>query len=397
MRRWLGSSLVVPLLVACGGDGSAERSAEFESWTASEELVIGSVDDPDYSLTFLRGLTVDDEGAIFTLHPQEQVVRKFDVEGNLVRLIGGRGDGPGEFQNAFGMGWVADTLWVLDGNGYRLSYFDPSGELARTHAVPFDLGEPDDDVPPARPDGLLADGTVHGSPPAFSDRVADGRMTHHVPVLMTPSGEVTDTLPAIRFGNNSWAISHPEGRGGMYTRQPFADGPLWRFVPGEEAMVVLDRTAPTSVEEAAFTISKLSFAGDTLFSRTYPFEPEPVREEEADSLIHAMAEMMSERGILGATLAQAETWAREGFFRPAFRPGVTSLMVDEDGGIWVGRNEELPGQRRWEAYDADGRPVAAFTLPTDVDVMHIRRPHVWGTRTDDLGVPYVVRFRLEEA
>ena len=56
-------------------------------WSAELELRIGSVDDPEYSLTRLRSLDVAPDGTIYTLHPMEQVVRRFDADGSLLGLI----------------------------------------------------------------------------------------------------------------------------------------------------------------------------------------------------------------------------------------------------------------------------------------------------------------------
>ena len=97
------------------------RAGDMPEWSAELELRIGSLDDPNYSLTYMRSLEVAADGTMYTLHTQEQVVRMFAADGSFKALIGGRGSGPGEFENAAVMGWVADTLWVLDFRGYRFS------------------------------------------------------------------------------------------------------------------------------------------------------------------------------------------------------------------------------------------------------------------------------------
>jgi hypothetical protein len=38
-------------------------------WTAELQVRIGSVDDPDYSLTWFRRMEVGPDGRMYTLHP----------------------------------------------------------------------------------------------------------------------------------------------------------------------------------------------------------------------------------------------------------------------------------------------------------------------------------------
>jgi hypothetical protein len=47
---------------------------------------------------------------IYARVPRDGVVLVFDANGAFVRRLGGRGMGPGEFQNASGHGFVGDTL-----------------------------------------------------------------------------------------------------------------------------------------------------------------------------------------------------------------------------------------------------------------------------------------------
>ena len=390
---WISSAVVV------GGCLPVESGGPLDAvpmWTAELQVRIGSVDDPDYSLTWFRRMEVGPDGRMYTLHPMEQVVRIFDPDGSLEGLIGGRGGGPGEFENVFDIGWVADTLWVLDGRSYRFNQFSASGEFIGSFSVPIELGERDGPRP-ARPDGLLADGTVYGSPPAFSSDVADGTLTHDRPMLMTREGIVTDTLPSIAFGRNQWAISDPDDprRGGMYTRQPFADGPLWAYVPNERALVVLDRESPAGAEHAAFRVTKLTFSGDTVYSRTHPFVPIRVAPQEVDSLLNDMGSMLEERGFLGVTEGRGRQWAELTFYRPTFRPGVAQMVLARDGSIWLSTGPDGLGHDDWLVLDSDGRPIGRVKLPVGLDVLVIDPPHLWASETDELDVPYLVRFRIE--
>src|SRR5688572_19625875 len=89
-----------------------------------EELRISSDDPaPGMLLTAIEDLTVLPDGRIVTAHFRESVVRVFDPNGRLLTVIGRPGQGPGEFRNAWRVGWVGDRIWVNEGGG-RYSLFD---------------------------------------------------------------------------------------------------------------------------------------------------------------------------------------------------------------------------------------------------------------------------------
>jgi len=403
-RACRGSALLICVLaVGCGSDDRSQAPDPFRAiddvpvWTASLELRIGSVDDPDYALTTIRFLEVGPDGTIFTLHPQEQLIRMFNADGELIRTIGGRGAGPGEFQQALTMGWVADTLWVLDARGYRFSQFAAAGTYLGSFSVPYAVVDDPNALQPARAEGLLDDGTVHGSPPAFSSLVAEGILTHTVPVLMSRDGRVTDTLPSIPLGRNFWVIYDPNEprRAQMSRAHPFPDGPLWWYVPRERAMIVLERWAPLDPGNAHFRLSKLTFTGDTVLTREYPFEPVAVRREEVDSVLDVVSSAIAEIAFFNATPARAREWVEATLDAPSFRPGVTDFRLARDGSIWLSLGPDGAGQDDWLVLDAAGEPVARVALPSSVRPLAIDRPLVWGAETDDLDVPYVVRYRID--
>lgn len=390
--------LVVLSIVACGANESARQADAVPIWEAIEEIRIGSVDDPEYALTYVGSLEVGEDGSIYTLHPQEQVVRRFDTAGTRLGTIGGKGDGPGEFQNAYNMGFVGDTLWVLDFSGYQFSFFTPDGEFIRSFGVPFGSTEDLTEAPPPRAAGLLDDGTIHGAPPAFSNLITEGVLTHHQPYLLDADGTVTDTLPAVPFGESQWAIFDPDDprRGGMYRSQPFAEGPIWSFVPGERAVIVVDREVPADGVEPAVEISKLSFDGDTIFSVSVPYEPRSIEPAEVDSI---METAVPEGGALGVTRAKATEWARATLHVPPHKPGVTGMMLTDEGDIWLGRQPDASGWKVWTILDGDGAAIGDLELRSTFRPMAVAGDLVWGVEMDELDVPYVigVRFRRDAA
>ena len=83
--------------LACGTESRQRGSFENVTMVASEELRVGSPDDPEAAFTWFRQLEVGSDGTIFTAHPQERQIRVHDASGVFVRTIGRKGEGPGEF------------------------------------------------------------------------------------------------------------------------------------------------------------------------------------------------------------------------------------------------------------------------------------------------------------
>ncbi len=131
----------------------AEAQLAPEFWSVSEELRIGSMDAPNYSLTEVTDLTVGPAGQIYVAQDMEKLIRVYDVRGKFVREIGREGLGPGEFQSVTTLGWKADSLWVVDWEQSRISFFDNAG--AHLHTFRFEGPLLEISSRPTRPSALL--------------------------------------------------------------------------------------------------------------------------------------------------------------------------------------------------------------------------------------------------
>src|SRR5690606_12312725 len=106
-------------------------------WQLREELRIGSVDGGDPA-TFgeLKALAVDSAGRMIVLDSQAQEVRVFDKNGRHLATFGGKGGGPGEFENAFGLMQTRDgLLYVPDQRNARMSVVSPDSGFLRSYPL----------------------------------------------------------------------------------------------------------------------------------------------------------------------------------------------------------------------------------------------------------------------
>jgi hypothetical protein len=398
MRPWLVFLLITAL--ACGSE--SPRSGSFEDATlfASEELRVGTPDDPEAAFTWFRELEVAPDGSIFTGHPQESQIRVHDASGSFVRTIGRQGEGPGEFDRVGTMAIVGDTLWVLDYGLYRFSYFDLAGSPLETRRIPIDLGDSRTDLPP-RPRGLLRDGTIIGSPPAFSDLVASGDLTENYLVRMDALGSAVDTIATYSLVNTTWEITNNAAGPsyfGSYQRQPFSDTEIVTVSDYDMTAVRVTRRSPEAQDPPAFTVTVWEIDGDTVFSRAFPYSPIPLRTAIVDSIIDAFAENVANSDFLAgrATFDEAARWARESLYLPSYHPPVSSLVIGADGQLWLRAEELGEPVAKWRILSAGGDPVGAVDLPSGFTMLYARGMQVWGSEYDELDVPYIVRYRITE-
>ena len=129
--RFLRMAVPILLFWVCGTAGAQGR----RDLVLRERLRIG--DGPSWALSEISSADVDADGNIYVGQPQEQHVKVFAADGSLLRTIGRRGKGPGEFSSVTAVRVLRDTLWVSDARLQRVTYFSLDGRVIRTSRWPY--------------------------------------------------------------------------------------------------------------------------------------------------------------------------------------------------------------------------------------------------------------------
>lgn len=90
----------------------------------------------DLIVSRLFNFNVDDRGNIYfsEFTDSDRSIKMLDSEGNFVKIIGSKGQGPGEFLQSSTFGFLPNgNLIVLDYRNYRTAYFDKTGVFLRSH------------------------------------------------------------------------------------------------------------------------------------------------------------------------------------------------------------------------------------------------------------------------
>lgn len=388
-------ALLLALMTAggCGSDaGSTSDPFADNLWTLSErELRIGSVDDPDYVIGFIRDMASGPDGLLYTLEWGEGSIRRWTPDGEPAGTIGRRGEGPGEFEQPSGLGFFGDSLWVWDMDARRVSYFDLDGEFLGSVSPRVDVGGAGESPP--RPDRPLRDGTFVGTSPRWAHAIADGTLKESAYAHMDAEGAALSRIWAMPLEpRDVFAIMNDDGIGGRFGSQPFGDG--YGSSIGDDGLLVLEARAWTGTGDPAVTVTKIALSGDTLFTATVPYDPVPLSSERFDSAAAAIVEDWSG---YGRPVDEADI--RAAMYRPEYLPAVRGLMRAGDGTIWMRRFDPVEsetGESMIESWvlDAEGVPLARALFPARVRVAVIDGDTVWGIETDELGVQYIVRHAL---
>jgi len=100
-----------------------------------EDLSIGVIEgDENYIFSTPVDVDSDNEGNIYVLDYTECNIKKYDKNGNFIKLFGRKGQGPGEFQAAYCM-FISkqNEIFVKDAGSRKIEQFSQNGEYERTY------------------------------------------------------------------------------------------------------------------------------------------------------------------------------------------------------------------------------------------------------------------------
>ncbi len=398
-RGWGGSAALVAVVGVwgCGGGEASESAAEVSSpdpvpaATATEEsrrvavvragarlvreLHIGSLDDGPYALSGVWDLAVGPGGHIYAALHRVGEVREYTAEGEYVRTIGRRGQGPEDMYAPQKLAFHPDgSLWVMDLYNRRYSIIDPaSGRIVDTRPRVMAADCPIwstgwFDLRGVRYEGEVS---IRG--------LESGRGTKLECTLHRMSADGTERVASLLMPS---AI----GRGGPYApRAPFAfdpeTGTVW------------------TGNNHFYRITRLSFDGDTVAVAQADVEQAAVTPED-------LVRMSEERNrALGGAGIEGRAAPTKG---PDQKPFYSHMAVDGEGLLWVARVTAVDGDAdRFDVFTRQGEWVGTVSLDTPVRVasaagmQNERYPLVfsggrlYGVHEDELGVPRIMRWRLE--
>lgn len=331
------------------------------------EALARSADETNFSE--VTGLDVDSRGRIYVADWFSAQVTVLDSTGGVVRTLGRKGLGPGEFRAIRGLQVLpGDSLLVYDPSAGRLSVFAPD---AAEPAYVLNLGAA---LNGPAPFVIYRAGDAGGfvaliRPPFVQGDTA--RRMDHVRALNadgSPRGG-----PLRSFASKSF-LHVRQGSGFSVMPNPFGNEGLFAVAP--EGALHLAWTDSLGVET-------VDLSGRRTGGFSVPYRAPGVTPADVDSALSGMPEPAVR------------------MFRPALRdslperwPALRGLLCEIAGTVWLGLSAPAGAEAEWASFSPDGRYLGSVFLPRGVEVRAVRAGRVYSVQKNDDGIPSVVVFRI---
>ena len=369
------------LLWCVGGSGA---SAQTKYVLTPVARVSGEAGD----LTTIPWLSFSPSGSVVALQPMDGVIKEFSSGGRLIRTLGRKGAGPGEFRVLGIGGWTADTLWLYDTELDRISLYSKSGKLIRVDKVPSMSQNPAVPLPPigysypvGRPAGFL----LREAGPA--QRLANGQLNGSGAWILTENGGRAARVVALRpTVETSLPVTYAQGRG--IAPIPFVHRPVSAVSPNGAFLLSIWTDTKTWSSYSIVVFNPTN--GKRIYQVAIPFAGVKITKRMADSAIT--------KSMMGARRPEVrkvlDTDARRRI--PPVASPVNSAFIDDEGRAWIGLRQGSK-TREWLVVNAAGRVSGRLSAPTNVRLMSARGTLVTGVETDEDDVESIVVYRLSPA
>jgi hypothetical protein len=308
-----------------------------------EDLSIGAAEGAEeYMFVRLRGLAVDNQGAIYALDQRKPSIDVFSNAGTHLRSIGRRGQGPGEFQNPFFIS-LSPAEEMMVGEMGRLSYFDRSGIFLRSR---------DNSVQPLAFVKFLSNGTAVGT-----RMVMEEKNPRYEVVLCGPELEVKSVLASSRMPD-------PSAKYNL-----FASVIRWDLPGGKEIVC--------GSEGEAFRLDVFDADGRVVRRIYKDYDPVPVTDLDIDR-------QMKRHGFQ----------SRDEVSFPSHLPPIWWVYADEDGRIYVStwQRDALSGISIFNIFDPEGRYLCDSRIPGEPIVF--KNSELYAIVEDADGIQYIKRYHM---
>ncbi|MCC6929156.1 MAG: hypothetical protein IT359_09220 [Gemmatimonadaceae bacterium] len=362
--------------------GARDRAPEWRLESSPLLSIGGAESEGAASFSNIAGVVRLGDGRVVVGDASTNELRVFDQSGDLVRKLGRKGRGPGEFDGLLKLVRVADTVGAVDRAG-RLQIFAPDGSLLRSVARPaFRVGAL------AFQGSYFADWTLlafgYPEPPDMTRSRSIAPMTVG---LVSPDGRdqrIIDTLPGVEVVRSGGGPPLPV-----------------QFAPQSYLVVAGERACggyPLTWEVKCFDRT------GRLVSRTVRDVPRAPLSGEA----RAFHESETMRGMRSAPKAQQDE-VREMLRLTQYAPTAPAygrLIGNGAGEVWIApfdhRSAMMTAElhptgsaaQRWSVVGRDGRWLADVQLPARFALLDAGADYVAGIQRDADDVERVVVYRL---
>lgn len=388
------ASFLLFTCMACGGDGSA--TLEHAEWvTELEYRFTGTV---EQGVLFNWAFTRVDpyRERIFVVDPMETQVSVWNPNGSLRFVVGRKGEGPGEFTQPSRVYYNEDGGFsVQEGWGTRFTHYTADGvlkgtEIGTTPALHYQDTRVGIEAPTA--DGGYVARPLY--PASIQAGLRGDPPIERQPLLLvrrTESGQWLAPEPIYWQDTRNQLLAVIMDDGHTFTGQYFGDDDRTAFAHGRILVMRRSGGPPGSLD-----LLELNALGDTLWERRLQFEPHSLTAEWVQEIVDSWIGAFPRPGMSRAEQLRYREAFEEALYKPEYLPAAGSFFLSASDDVWLKTFERVDTLRVYYIIprgDASGEPRRVL-LPEAMQADDATATHVWGTRDDAFGVPYVVGRKL---
>jgi hypothetical protein len=323
------------------------------------------------------GTVFDPKGDIYVLDLSDSNIKKFDASGRFLKVIGRKGQGPGEFSVPTDLAFANDKLVVLDRGNRRLCALTPDGEFIKAESAAGYSGWPERLK-------ALPSGDIVLETEKFYSGDADKPQDRFLEVL-TPDLKPIKTIYSQCVSRTK--LLRVQGTK-FFAPQPFCSDVFWDVSPSGRIIVGFS---------AKYEIDILAPDGGKISTFAHDYEPVKVTAEEEKNFF---AGTFFRTGK-GSQLAVPDEIVKNTAF-PKFKPAFQSIIVDSEGNVLVqtySKNKE-DMNRFFDAFDAGGKFIARVRVdgegafPDDWQQARFIDGSIWLIKSGSDELPKVIKCRI---
>lgn len=323
-------------------------------------------------------IACDRKGNVYISDYKANNIKKLDSSGKFIKVIGRKGQGPGEFNMPFWLTATDDRLFVWDMMNIRLCALSLEGEFIKS--ITFQISE-------GRPQKLrsLPNGNVAVEMEKIYYEEADKPQDCTIEIY-SPDLERKKTVYSQQVWRNRYMIIESKG---VYILEPFSPLVHWDVTP--EGKIVIGYSKNYEIE--IYDIIK-----GKLFSFTHDYEPVKVTDEDKEVFFSSIASgIVSSRG--GVMQRGAPDFVRKNTEFPKIKPSFDGILVDSEGNILVRsyRKNRADERKFFDAFDSKGNFLGIVKIEGEsifFSGVRIRENYFWQQEPDKEGLIKVVKYRI---
>ncbi len=325
------------------------------------------------------GVQCDTAGNVYVLDFSDNNIKVLDAAGKFLRVIGRKGQGPGEFNMPTGLAVTGDRLIVLDMGNRRICALTLSGEhmkaenYAAFSGMPWNLE--------TLPNGeivLETEKTYFDETDRPQDRFLD-ILSPDLKVIKTIYSRAVLRNKFIKVGGESWNVI-----------QPFCPDLYWDVSPSGKIIVGFSER---------YEICAYGTDGAKLSAFAHSYNPVKITSADEKNFFDSMTYTTG----TGIQRGAPEHIVKNTKF-PKVKPAFNGLIVDSDGNILVNpyqkRAEDM--YRYFDAFDPAGKFIATVHVEGNIQFPIYKAKSrmvngcLWVVEQGGDEMPHIIKYRISE-